>query len=85
MFIYSFKICRKDIEIKGDSVNAWLEYVSIMDLETYTFPLESGWFKMDKMLLKKGIVKATFHFDFENKLEASVPLDCEGMIYTIIN
>lgn len=73
-----------NFEIEGDVISVWLEYIGIMDGKRHTFPLKSGWIQIDKKHYKRGIVKAIFHFDFENNLEALVPLNCEGMIYSEI-
>ncbi len=73
-----------NIRIEGDQVTAWLNYNSIYEQDRHIFPLKDGWIKMDKKLFRKGIVKARFHFDFTNTLEALVPLNCEGLIYSKI-
>ncbi|MCR9173227.1 MAG: hypothetical protein NXI10_12070 [bacterium] len=76
---------RLNIIIAKDEVQAWVSYNGITERKTYVFPLKSGEFQLDKKLFKKGIVKATFYFEFENHLESLVPLNCEGMIYKKID
>ncbi|GAB5418592.1 MAG: hypothetical protein Crog4KO_03490 [Crocinitomicaceae bacterium] len=73
-----------NIKIKDDQVTAWLDYNSITEQGREIFPLQEGWISIDKKLLRKGVVKARFRFDFENTLETLVPLNCEGLIYSEI-
>jgi hypothetical protein len=73
------------IKMEDDKIKAWLDFVGIRDVKRHIFPLKDGWIKMDKKLFSEGIVKASFHFDFINTIDASVPLNCEGKIYSEIH
>lgn len=73
------------IKIEDDKITTWLDFVGIRDVKRHIFPLKDGWIKMDQKLFRKGIIKASFHFDFINSLEPSVPLNCEGKIYSLIH
>lgn len=50
-----------------------------------SFNCSSGYIKIDKSLWEKDIIKADFHFTFENKLQPSDSLWWKGRIYTTIN
>ena len=72
------------IELNNDSCNAWIHFNSIRDLGTHNFLLDSGSIHIDKTLLEKDIIKASFHFTFANTLDSNVPLFWKGLIYSEI-
>ena len=70
------------IEIQDGYCTAWVDFNSIKDMGENIFPLENGNIKIDKLLFKKGIIKAEFDFNFKNTIDPNEELFWKGKIYT---
>lgn len=69
------------IEINKNKYSAWVQFISIKNIERQEFPLKSGTLKIDRELFKKDTVKAQFEFEFINTLEPEQDLFWKGLIY----
>ncbi len=73
------------IKITNNSVNAWIEYNSIVgSTQLEIFPLKSGEIKIDPVAFDQGIVKAEFDFIFDNTLNPEKKMFWKGLIYSQI-
>jgi hypothetical protein len=66
-------ICYPEVELK-----------SIVANKSMNYPCKNGYIKIDKEILKKGIIKADFDMNFENKENPKQPIFWKGKIYTKI-
>jgi hypothetical protein len=76
--------CSLIFEISNDTCIPRIELNSISSPVLKTYFCKSGFIKIDKDLVKKGILKAEFNFDFNNSNEPDRKIFWKGKIYTTI-
>lgn len=76
--------CSLIIEITNDTCIPRIELNSISSPGLKTYFCKSGFIKIDKDLVTKGILKAEFNFDFNNSDEPDRKMFWKGKIYTTI-
>jgi hypothetical protein len=76
--------CSLILEITNDTCIPRIELNSISQPGLKTYYCKSGFIKIDKDLVKKGILKAEFNFDFNNSEEPDRQMFWKGKIYTTI-
>lgn len=76
--------CSLNIEIYENSCYATINLNSVSNANTVVFNCIKGNITINKSLWKKGIMKAIFSFDFENKENPQKPIYWKGKILTII-
>jgi len=77
--------CSLNIDILRDSCYATIDLNSIEKSGSEIFYCTNGNITMDKNLLKKGIMKAVFSFNFENKENPKEPIYWKGKVYARMN
>lgn len=73
-----------NIQIKNDSVSAWIDFNSITDIGKHIFPLKQGQIRIDKPLFENGVIKAEFDLKFINTLDIDREIYWKGLIYSKI-
>jgi hypothetical protein len=76
--------CSLHLEIINDICIASIELNSIIRNMSDTYYCSGGHISIDKKLWKKGIMKAKFNFNFDNKGESKSTFFWKGNIYAII-
>ena len=73
-----------NIQIKNDSVSAWIDFNSITDIGKHIFPLRQGQIRMNKQLFENGVIQAEFNLKFINTLDIEREMYWKGLIYSKI-
>jgi hypothetical protein len=76
--------CKLILEIINDTCIPRIELNSISSPGLKTYYCKGGFIKIDKNLWIKGILKAEFHFEFNNTDEPDRKMFWKGKIYTMI-
>ncbi len=71
--------------IFDDECQPYIDLKSITPVENKSFECNGGFIKIQKDLLKIGMMKAEFYFTFDNALEPDKPLYWKGKIFSVIN
>lgn len=75
---------RLHLEITGNTVIPTIELNSITSIGLKIFSCTGGTMTIDRSFWEKGLLKAVFNFDFEDKERPDEPMNWKGKIYAEI-